>query len=148
MGRAVKVPPCGGSCAAESAESTGKSQSQTHFQRAAGENHGAAGTSGASYRSHESYPQNPSSFSCLLQRQRQGSGFAFPGGASWRVRDDATAPVVGDPTDPRGMAAMRDRYLEHIAVRNYSPRTIEGRTVYLNYFIKWCEDRAIVRPAT
>jgi integrase/recombinase XerD len=56
------------------------------------------------------------------------------------------APVVGDPTDPRGMAAMRDRYLEHIAVRNYSPRTIEGRTVYLNYFIKWCEDRAIVRP--
>ncbi len=58
------------------------------------------------------------------------------------------APVVGDPTDPRGMAAMRDRYLEHIAVRNYSPRTIEGRTVYLNYFIKWCEDRAIVRPAT
>jgi integrase/recombinase XerD len=56
------------------------------------------------------------------------------------------APVVGDPTDPRGMAAMRDRYLEHIAVRNFSPRTIEGRTVYLNYFIKWCEDRAIVRP--
>ena len=56
------------------------------------------------------------------------------------------APVIGDPTDPRGMAAMRDRYLEHIAVRNYSPRTVEGRTVYLNYFIKWCEDRAIVRP--
>ncbi len=56
------------------------------------------------------------------------------------------APVVGDPTDPRGMAAMRDRHLEHIAVRNFSPRTIEGRTVYLNYFIKWCEDRAIVRP--
>ncbi|MGH7213176.1 MAG: site-specific tyrosine recombinase XerC [Tepidisphaeraceae bacterium] len=56
------------------------------------------------------------------------------------------APVVGDPTDPRGMAAMRDRHLEHIAVRNYSPRTVEARTVYLNYFIRWCEDRAVVRP--
>jgi hypothetical protein len=31
-------------------------------------------------------------------------------------------------------------------VRNFSPRTIEGRTVYLDYFIKWCEDWAIVRP--
>jgi integrase/recombinase XerD len=55
--------------------------------------------------------------------------------------------VVGDPTDPRGMAAMRDRYLEHIAVRNFSPRTIEARIVYLNAFIRWCEDRAIVRPS-
>jgi len=56
------------------------------------------------------------------------------------------APVVGDPADPRGMAQLRDRFLEDLAVHNYSPRTIEARTGYLNHFIKWCEDRAIVRP--
>jgi integrase/recombinase XerD len=56
-------------------------------------------------------------------------------------------PVVGDPTDSRGMAQLRDRFLENMAVRNYSPRTVESRTGYLNRFIKWCDERAIVRPS-
>jgi integrase/recombinase XerD len=56
-------------------------------------------------------------------------------------------PIVGDPTDPRGMAVLRDKYLEHLAVTNFSPRTIDVRTFYLNHFIKWCEERALVRPS-
>jgi integrase/recombinase XerD len=54
--------------------------------------------------------------------------------------------IVGDPTDERGMAVMRDKYLEHMAVTNFSPDTIFMRRVYLNYFIKWCQERSILRP--
>lgn len=57
------------------------------------------------------------------------------------------APIIGDPTDPRGMAVLRDKYLECLLVKNYSPLTVHMRRIYLNYFIRWCEDRSIVRPS-
>lgn len=56
-------------------------------------------------------------------------------------------PIVGDPSDPRGMARMRDAFLEWMASRNYSKATVRSRTTYLNYFIIWCEERAIARPS-
>ena len=59
----------------------------------------------------------------------------------------APARVVGDPTDPRGMAAMMARYLEWMRVRNYSDRTVDNRRVYIGYFIVWCEERGISRPS-
>jgi integrase/recombinase XerD len=55
--------------------------------------------------------------------------------------------VVGDPTDPRGMACMRETFLEWMASRNYSPNTVKARRVYLDFFIIWCEERGIDRPS-
>jgi integrase/recombinase XerD len=55
--------------------------------------------------------------------------------------------VVGDPTDPRGMAVLRDQYLEYMAITNYSQDTIFMRRIYINYFIKWCQERAVTRPS-
>ena len=49
-------------------------------------------------------------FSCLLQRQRQG-------GASWRVRDGASPCSRRRSHRPARHGGMRDRYLEHMAVR-------------------------------
>ena len=45
------------------------------------------------------------------------------------------------------MIVLMHRYLEWLAVHNYSPNTIEGRHFYLGVFIKWCEDRGIAQPA-
>jgi integrase/recombinase XerD len=66
-----------------------------------------------------------------------------------RAKRDRRGPVrvVGDPTDPRGMAAMLSQFLEYLRVRNYSERTVDNRRVYIEYFIVWCEERAITRPS-
>ena len=54
--------------------------------------------------------------------------------------------LPGDPTDPRGFSTMVGQYLEWMAIKNYSPRTVENRRLYLGYFITWCEDRGLTRP--
>mgnify|MGYP001824392300 FL=1 len=53
---------------------------------------------------------------------------------------------VGDTSDPLGFAALRDRYIEYLQIRNYSERTIDNRRGYINRFILWCEERALSRP--
>lgn len=54
---------------------------------------------------------------------------------------------LGDPTDPRGFHVLAMRYLEHLRVKNYSDSTVTNREVYLRYFVRWCEERSVVRPA-
>ena len=54
--------------------------------------------------------------------------------------------LPGDPTDPRGFSTMASQYLEWMAIKNYSPRTVENRHLYLGYFITWCEERGVTRP--
>ena len=54
--------------------------------------------------------------------------------------------IVGDPTDPRGMARYREMFFEWMRTANYSDRTIQNREVYLNFFIQWAEERGIFRP--
>jgi integrase/recombinase XerD len=56
-------------------------------------------------------------------------------------------PVVGDPTDARGMnRAIRD-YVEALRVSNYSEYTAHVRTVNLTLFSEWMEARGLTRPA-
>ena len=55
-------------------------------------------------------------------------------------------PPVGDVRDPDSLYHHLLRYLENLAVRNYSPRTIESRDKYLRYFIVWCDERGLTRP--
>jgi integrase/recombinase XerD len=38
------------------------------------------------------------------------------------------------------------RFLEHMEVRNYSPRTVMTWKAYLRYFIAWCDERGLARP--
>ena len=54
---------------------------------------------------------------------------------------------VGDLSDPRGFAALLSHYLEWMRVQNYSDRTVGNRELYLGYFIGWCDERGINRPA-
>ena len=56
-------------------------------------------------------------------------------------------PVVGDLSDPRGMAVKMNEYLEWMRIKNYSERTVGNRELYLGYFIQWAEERGITRPA-
>jgi integrase/recombinase XerD len=49
--------------------------------------------------------------------------------------------------DPQGMWVLMEQFFEWLRVKNYSEKTIEVRKVYLGYFINWCADRGVVRPA-
>ena len=42
-------------------------------------------------------------------------------------------------------AALHAGLLSALAVRNYSPETIEGRRSSLESFIDWCQERALLR---
>jgi len=54
---------------------------------------------------------------------------------------------VGDLSDPLGLPALREAYLEWLRQKNYSEATVRSRTVYLRYFSEWCEDRSLFRPS-
>ncbi|HNX49619.1 MAG TPA: site-specific tyrosine recombinase XerC [Thermoanaerobaculaceae bacterium] len=53
---------------------------------------------------------------------------------------------VGDPTDPYGFPALLARYLEWLAIKNFSPATVVGRAHYLGVFIAWCAERSLTQP--
>ena len=54
--------------------------------------------------------------------------------------------VVGDASDPRGMVALAEHFLEYMRVMNYSLATVEGRRRNIGFFAQWCEQRGITRP--
>ncbi len=56
-------------------------------------------------------------------------------------------PVIGDPSDPRGMGVKLAEFLDWMHIKNFSDRTIGNRELYLGYFIQWAEERGITRPA-
>ncbi len=53
---------------------------------------------------------------------------------------------VGDPNDPQGMAVLLARFFEWMRVKNYSEKTVLCRQSVLARFIRWAEDRGVVRP--
>jgi integrase/recombinase XerD len=53
---------------------------------------------------------------------------------------------VGNPNDPQGMAVMLARFFEWMRVKNYSEETVICRHCVLNRFIRWAEERSVVRP--
>jgi integrase/recombinase XerD len=66
----------------------------------------------------------------------------MPGGRKKQPR-----PPVGDTTDPHAMPALLALYLERMAVKNYSPGTIEQADAYVHHFIAWCAERSVTRAA-
>ena len=63
-----------------------------------------------------------------------------------RKRQKAVQAPVGDVRDPDSLWHHSRRYLAHLGVRAYSPRTVETRDAYLRYFIAWCFERALTKP--
>lgn len=54
---------------------------------------------------------------------------------------------VASLDEREGFGVWGERYLEWLAVRNYSPRTVGNVDKALRGFIRFCEARGIVRPA-
>lgn len=54
-------------------------------------------------------------------------------------------PSLGDTTDPHGLPSLVSRYLYHLKVRNYSPRTVENREHYLRFFIEWAAAEGVTK---
>ncbi|MEP7004584.1 MAG: site-specific tyrosine recombinase XerC [Sphingomonas bacterium] len=55
-------------------------------------------------------------------------------------------PPLPGRHDPDSLASHMTRFLSALAVRNYSPATIEDRRHGLTTFILWCGERGIERP--
>jgi integrase/recombinase XerD len=51
-----------------------------------------------------------------------------------------------DPPPVSPLAAMMERHLEDLRVRNYSEYTIKNRKVHIGFFIQWCRDRGLTEP--
>lgn len=54
---------------------------------------------------------------------------------------------LGDMNDPRGMGVLLARFLQWMRVKNLSEQTALGRHGNLNRFLRWAEERGIVRPS-
>lgn len=55
-------------------------------------------------------------------------------------------PELPGRHDPDSLACHMERFLAHLAVRNYSPATITDRRHGLATFILWCAERGLERP--
>jgi integrase/recombinase XerD len=53
---------------------------------------------------------------------------------------------VGDPSDPDGLFACMQHYLEYLGVKGHTPMGIYNVERYIRAFIRWCEPRALARP--
>ncbi len=53
----------------------------------------------------------------------------------------------GDASDPESLASRLLEYLEWMRTKNYSPSTIKRTERAIHYFIAWCEELSLFRPA-
>lgn len=51
-----------------------------------------------------------------------------------------------DRREPDGLACLMDAHLEHLETRNYSPRTLESRRRELLGFVRWAQERDLLKP--
>ncbi len=57
-----------------------------------------------------------------------------------------THDIGGDPGDERGLRRRAEDYLEDLLVKGYSPNTCQTRRFHFALFIRWCHERALIRP--
>jgi integrase/recombinase XerD len=55
--------------------------------------------------------------------------------------------IPGDPADSQGFPVLVLEFCESMAVRGYSPRTIENNRVALAYLAGWLSERSVSRPS-
>jgi integrase/recombinase XerD len=56
-------------------------------------------------------------------------------------------PHITHLADPQGMYQMMETYLQWMAIKNYSDRTIGSRERYLLWFLEWCGQRELNQPS-
>ena len=62
-------------------------------------------------------------------------------------RGERTPRVIpGDPGDGQGFPVLVEVFCESLAVRGYSPRTIQNNRVALAYLADWLSERGVSRP--
>ncbi len=54
--------------------------------------------------------------------------------------------VIGPAHDPDSLYHQMQPFLQWMLEKNYSPRTVDNRELYLRYFIQWCDERGLTRP--
>jgi integrase/recombinase XerD len=59
-----------------------------------------------------------------------------------------TTPLapIGPAHDPASLYHQMRPFLAWMLEKNYSPRTVDNRELYLRYFIQWCDERGLTRP--
>jgi integrase/recombinase XerD len=55
-------------------------------------------------------------------------------------------PHITNLADPQGLYQRLQDYLQWLAVKNYSDKTIHGREFFLLWFLEWCGQRGLIRP--
>ncbi|WP_448214311.1 site-specific tyrosine recombinase XerC [Colwellia sp. MEBiC06753] len=53
---------------------------------------------------------------------------------------------VGDPTDPNGLLAFMNHYLDGLRIKHYTEQTLWNNERYIRDFIEWCDGRALRQP--
>jgi integrase/recombinase XerD len=53
-------------------------------------------------------------------------------------------PPIGDNSNPYSLAALLERYLEYLKMRNYAGGTIFNHDRYLRVFVSWAAERALI----
>jgi integrase/recombinase XerD len=56
-------------------------------------------------------------------------------------------PIPGDASDPAGLAALLQRYLQWLETHNFAANTVNIRRLQLARFIRWCDDRSVTHAA-
>jgi len=57
-----------------------------------------------------------------------------------------TKKPIAEINEIEGFGVLGEKYFEHLAVSNFSERTIENKRFTLRLFAKWCESRDIDKP--
>jgi len=55
--------------------------------------------------------------------------------------------IIRATKDPRSIRSLAARWIEALAVRNYTAQSLEHRAHLLHYFATWAEDRGVIRAA-
>src|SRR4051812_17718903 len=48
--------------------------------------------------------------------------------------------------DESPLAALLEKHLEDLRVKNYSEYTVRNRRVHIGYFLRWCRERGMSEP--
>ena len=58
-----------------------------------------------------------------------------------RVPRRKALPAAATP-----LAALLEKHLEDLRLKNYSEYTVKGRRVHIGSFLDWCAERGITEP--
>ena len=61
------------------------------------------------------------------------------------LKNGSLPVVVGDPSDPNGMAAHFSSFIEWLRMKGYSEQTVHNACVATAQFARWCSERGVTK---